>query len=511
MKRVIILFVGTFTLFSCSNDEVGYEVSDNATQDSAISSQYSISEEEALANLYAFMGEGGDSRSSDNRVVSTVLPVKYGNLGTRAIDGIDCENLLYIANFENEAGYAVLAGDTRIEDEVIAIIDEGSLEPEVLNHLVEFEPNERTYYDEYPMTGPSFYTTPETGNQLILNPNTADLYIAEEQDTLVGNFTLEEDSIGSRSYSDNISSLDYNAEHFALSLTTSYAMRELIEFDPNPRDDGDDDNDHTRIVTTTSSWQTPIQVLPILDKFKYWGQSEPFNNLYIYVYHPIKFWLEPKRAAAGCFPLAIAKLMTHYEIPFYKSLGITIDYAPLKTSDRAYLSDTGSFMAEYLLVGISLDCDSWTLWGGTFTFPHKAEAFMSSIGFNSVERRQYDFDNIQDMLDDGRPIIVMSIPRWHPFESHAWNIDGYKIRQRTTTIETYINDVLHSTETKTESKKMVHCDFGWHGVANGYYVSGVFDLDDPNIEHDPYGETDSNLYYKWYLRFIYYDIQNENN
>ena len=89
MKRVIILFVGTFTLFSCSVDEVGLEVSDNATPNSAISSQYSISEEEALANLYAFMGEGGDSRSSDNRIVSTVLPVKYGNLGTRAVDGID--------------------------------------------------------------------------------------------------------------------------------------------------------------------------------------------------------------------------------------------------------------------------------------------------------------------------------------------------------------------------------------------------------------------------------------
>ena len=507
MKKVFLLLLGVSTLFSCSSDEVGLDVSDNATQGSTISSQYSISEEEALANLYAFMGEGGDSRSSDNRVVSTVLPVKYGNLGTRAIDGIDCENLLYIANFENEAGYAVLAGDTRIEDEVIAIIDEGSLEPEVLNHLVEFEPNERTYYDEYPMTGPSFYTTPETGDQLILNPNTADLYIAEEQDTLVGNFTLEEDSIGSRSYSDNISSLDYNAEHFALSLTTSYAMRELIEFDPNPRDDGDDDN--TRIIVTTSNWQTVKQSPNLLDIFKYWRQDEPFNSLYPQVQHPIWFWKGSETAAAGCFPLAIAKLITHHNISSYKPYGITLDLEILKSSYDAFDIYEGQYTASHLLLGIASDCESWPLWGGTFTFPHKAIEFMRNIGFNSVDCYNYGFNSIEYMINRGWPIIIMSIPRWHIFKSHAWNIDGYKTKQRTTTIDTYIDDILQFTETKTETRNMVHCDLGWGGNCNGYYVSGVFDLDDPNIEHDPGAANNVNLDYAWCLSTILYEYEYE--
>lgn len=32
---------------------------------------------------------------------------------------------------------------------------------------------------------------------------------------------------------------------------------------------------------------------------------------------------------------------------------------------------------------------------------------------------------------------------------------------------------------------MVHCDFGWSGKCNGYYVSGIFKIDDPNVERDP--------------------------
>lgn len=78
------------------------------------------------------------------------------------------------------------------------------------------------------------------------------------------------------------------------------------------------------------------------------------------------------------------------------------------------------------------------------------------------------------------------------FKSHCWNIDGYKIKERTTTVKVYKNATLVDKEEKIETCEMVHCDFGWSGNSNGYYVSGVFKLDDPQIEHDPgspYGGT----------------------
>lgn len=52
---------------------------------------------------------------------------------------------------------------------------------------------------------------------------------------------------------------------------------------------------------------------------------------------------------------------------------------------------------------------------------------------------------------------------------------------------------------------MVHCDFGWKGICNGYYVSGVFKLNDPNIEHDPDCSYGGNTNYNNLLKIIMYD------
>ena len=498
MKRVLILFLGAFTLFSCGVDEVGLEVSDNATPNSAISSQYSISEEEALANLYAFMGEGGDSRSSDNRVVSTVLPVKYGDLGTRAVDGIDCENLLYIANFENEAGYAILAGDTRIEDEVIAIIDEGSLEPEVLNHLVEWEPNGRTYYEEFPMTGPGFFTLPETGDELYINPNTVDFYDTEMQDYLVGNYDASEYTVVTRSLTNPEGSNEGTNETFMLDMCISYAMRGLIDFDPNPRDDGDEYD----YVYTYSDWETTSIVEPLLVDFVDWNQGAPFNDLYPTVKQVFGF--KTCRADAGCMPLATAKILTYHEYPATKVYnGTLISWWRLKEN---YDTVLGRESAAALLKWISNSCLSLHFYEGTFTFPKCTKWFLQSIDFEDVELIDYDFNTVKDMIDNDKPLIISSVPGIDITSSHAWNIDGYKTKIRTKTIEKYLGRELISITTETESIKMVHCDLGWSGSNNGYYTSGVFRSDRSEIEHDSYYNNPYVFNYTTLTRIITYQL-----
>ena len=499
MKRVLILFVGAFTLFSCGVDEVGLEVSDNATPNSAISSQYSISEEEALANLYAFMGEGGDSRSSDNRVVSTVLPVKYGDLGTRAVDGIDCENLLYIANFENEAGYAILAGDTRIEDEVIAIIDEGSLEPELLNHLVEWEPNGRTYYEEFPMTGPGFFTLPETGDELYINPNTVDFYDTETQDYLVGNYDASEYTIVTRSLTNPEGSNEGTNETFMLDMCISYAMRGLIDFDPNPRDDGD--GDEYDYVITYSDWETTSIVEPLLVDFVYWKQESPFNDFYPYRFRP---WIKEmfRRAPAGCFPLALAKILTYNEHPYPQYChGNFISWPLLKAG---YETELGSEQVAILLKWISEQCNSLYFYEGTFTIPLLAALFLFENDYDDVNLRDYSFNTVKTMIDNDKPVAICAVPGVNIFSSHAWNIDGYKTKVRTETIEKYLGRELISTTTETHTFKMVHCDLGWEGQHNGYYASGMFRSD--MAEYD-YSYINPNVFnYNGYTRIITYEL-----
>ena len=67
--------------------------------------------------------------------VTTVSPEVLNPDGTRSEATADVEDLLYIVNFENEAGYAILGADDRLEP-VYAVVDEGSLTTEEFRYAV---------------------------------------------------------------------------------------------------------------------------------------------------------------------------------------------------------------------------------------------------------------------------------------------------------------------------------------------------------------------------------------
>ena len=60
---------------------------------------------------------------------------------TRSEATADVEDLLYIVNFENEAGYAILGADDRLEP-VYAVVDEGSLTTEEFRYAVTVTPEQ---------------------------------------------------------------------------------------------------------------------------------------------------------------------------------------------------------------------------------------------------------------------------------------------------------------------------------------------------------------------------------
>lgn len=129
---------------------------------------------------------------------------------------------------------------------------------------------------------------------------------------------------------------------------------------------------------------------------------------------------------------------------------------------------------------------------------------MEEVGFKNVKKYDYNFSRIKKMIDDGKPVIMMAMPKLKVTKSHAWNIDGYKTKTRTITTNTYSGNNLTKSETITETREMVHCDFGWEGNSNGYYVSGIFDLDSGENEYDKgYSEKSDN--YNRFIKIITYD------
>lgn len=511
MKKSLCAIMAALLLLSCQEEELC--TSPTPIEKPISEHIYAIPVDSALANLAAFMAdeETSTTRSAAARVVSSVTPIKYSPKMTRSTGAnVDCENLLYVANFENEQGYAILAADTRIGDEILAVVDEGSLSEATVCAVMDMvEEEERIIYEDYPLTGPGFFTLPETGDELYMNPNTVNLYDQTVDDTLVGNFssgTEENDSLV-------FVNPPLQPGLIPTALCVSYALNSIgdegpYEKTPVPGDqtiDGEGGSSVTITTeTTTSNWGVKENVYPILTKYVRWSQGEPFNDLC-----PLrtKYLIlgERKKSPAGCFPLAIAKLMAYFEYPVVVHDGYTVDWNVLNETSGSYATSEGKKSAAHLLKEIGEKCYSLYFYSGTFTFPCFATSYMKSIGFDDAESYNYDFNRVKEMLDNASPVIVYSVPGINLKLSHSWNIDGYKTQERIVTTKTYRNGVFVETTTKTESREMVHCDFGLGGNSNGYYVSGVFKLGDPSVEKDHGTVHDKDINYNNYLHVVTYD------
>ena len=512
-KYLLMLFIAV-GLVACQDELQPTPV--NNPSESVTKSDYSISAEEALASLDEFLteGEGPVSRSADRRVVKSIVPVSYRAVKSRAADqNLDCDNLVYIANFEQAKGYAILAADKRIPDKVIAVVDDGELA--VSEVLTPYEPEDddtRVYFEGYPMTGPGFFTMEETGDELFMNPNTVSLYVKEEGDTLVGNFEPEVGTI--------TQSQGNTVKKFTSSLCINYAVDEIGRFDRslyqpqevNGNTKGDAESDINmnpkdfRYEKSATPWKIVDKSPNLLSAFAQWSQHSPFNNFYPYRRSAILFGSKDTvPSPAGCFPLAIAKLMTYFEYPdIYTYNGITVDWKELK---RNYNSDRGKLSSAALLYSISQEAKCWYFKQGTFTFPSRATKAMKSFGIKNSKSVYYRFNRVVDMINEDKPVIIYGMPGFNLFKSHCWNIDGYKIKERTVTTKTYRCDLLYSTKTETERFEMVHCDFGWKSRGNGYYVSGVFDLKDRegnNRELDGADIANNNSRYNKFIRIVSY-------
>ncbi len=519
MKKLLLLLSCLVGLTACQ--DIGIVFPDNP-QDAVAPNSFTIPLTEALTNLSAFNeNEDEVSRSENNREIDTILVVCYNDVLSRSVDKAD--TILYVVNYKNNSGYAILAADKRISDPLIASVDEGSMDEQSIRGALVAQPIRPTF-EGYPTTGDGFFTTPETGDEIFINPNTVNLYIAgEDEDPLIGNY--QDDTPSTSGTHDIFDEYRLNFENaFVAELCVNYAVfkieshndqtiRSSVDVDV-PSDGfiggGTGGTARPEITTTEteySQWTRVKTIYPLMSEFKYWDQRTPFNDQY--PYRRKAFIMGHRRKArAGCVPLSIAKVMTKFSHPYnYTYNGVTVDWQALKANplpSEFTLEQQNS--ASTLLLSISDKCDSWYFYQGTFTLPVKAENFMSFNGFLNVHRRNYNFDRVVSMIGANKPLIIYSIPGINIFNAHCWILDGYKIKSRIKTTKTYLNNQVIKTEQETEFQNMVHCDFGWGGQANGYFVSGVFDLKNSENELDPGADTDKSDNYNHHLRVIMYDL-----
>lgn len=135
MRKLLLFITGIFAIgafMSCSGDEPKMAGTD---ADSSVREQFSANTnlrtlEEAAAIVRANMGILGETGSRSGTVrsfspSSAKMVVNYGKSRAQLPD-----TLMYVFNFDNDEGFAVVAADRRLEG-LIAITEKGSYDPAV--------------------------------------------------------------------------------------------------------------------------------------------------------------------------------------------------------------------------------------------------------------------------------------------------------------------------------------------------------------------------------------------
>ena len=117
MKKPFFIILSFVVAISCSetlrpdSDNVGI-----CRQQEISAPDYHISLETALESLDGFFDamDGTKSTSDRIRIADTIRLGRQPGTTVKSIESTDTSTILYVVNFEDDAGYAVLAADSRL-------------------------------------------------------------------------------------------------------------------------------------------------------------------------------------------------------------------------------------------------------------------------------------------------------------------------------------------------------------------------------------------------------------
>ena len=510
----VFIAILAFANYACDNKE---EILPRDKEKQENKNPHAISQEQALASLQAFLASFDDETTRSvmtRRKIKDVFSVEFHKDVTRGdqSDTVDCDNLLYVANFEDGQGYAILAADDRVQDEVLAVVEKGSMPPATMKAVAQnFSKNlgSRPVFSGFPTTGLGYVSSAEYPDEVFMNPNTVDLADSIEGDTLVGDFdpcgssVIEPESPSITGKPLDGPYIDLNGElvgGYVYEKARNDLYDESKDNSRNPSNPSSKNEEGGYMEISYGDWREVFCAKPLLGDFCTWHQQAPFNLAYPSC---SQFWGNGVRnhAFVGCVPLALAKVIVYKECPQTYS---GIDIKSIREGSRSGNWAEGT---DLLLYKISQDCHSKYFYNGTFTFPFRAKRFLKNHGYSNVHKKDYSFDRVSSMIKKDHPVIMFAMPRFHITKSHCWNIDGYKIMKKDITYHYYSKDnVLVRTDNYVDVHNMVHCDFGWGGSHNGYFTSGVFKLNDSNAEYDDVTKNSSKTtHYNNFKRILTYD------
>ena len=388
-----------------------------------------ISVDSAAKVALSVMGNGNSLSKSSLSVTAFGTP-KVGSLSKSFTDS-DIDTTLFVFNAPGSNGFAVVAADARIPQQVLAFSATG--------HFVLDSDN------------PAFSVFLDCAQ------NYAAECIAEAQE----NRDSIENSI--------LVKLGIKTEE---SASTSLSKKEILY----------------RILLTNMcsdriKYYNAAEVKPLIKTN--WHQGSPYNDKI----------LNPKDCengyAAGCDAIATSQLIAFWRYPNVIN-GVGYDWALInndsKIDDSKYKTQVASLVA-YVGNG------NHTQYGCSKSTSNLSNDinFLRELHYSVPNLIGYDYDKIVKSLDNGCPVLMRGQVAEHQegassaHSGHAWLVDGH-VRQvvSKTSVLTYVvverdDKGVVSSHYEEESgayssstNKYLHINWGWGEGCNGYYYQNVF-------------------------------------
>ena len=192
-----------------------------------------------------------------------------------------------------------------------------------------------------------------------------------------------------------------------------------------------------------------------------WGPGAPYSNLFT------------GDNSISCGPIALSQLMYYNRYP--ANIGnIYFNWSQIAefeiNGNHSTTADSHVANFVYAVANSMISTNS------SMTSISGLSQSLSSVGYRNVAQRNYNNQDVQSMLNCNLPCLVTGLDPIR--DGHSWLIDGCNFFDYNTYEREFdgLNPSIYTdTLISSVQTRLVHCNYGWFGDADGYYNSGIFD------------------------------------
>ena len=408
MRKFTFVLIGLIALVACEA-ELETERANNLGNENVLSRNGSTISPDAAAALAvefrnSILNQSGQTRGNKNKKgVASVYAWRSSEIASKTTTRSTAsdllpDTLLYIVNFEDSCGFALVSADAQIAD-VAAYVEKGMLTP------------------DQEIENPGFKSFLEGYEEYARGIRDSTRKIA---DSLLTIDTLKYDKINNPFIGDEFD------------FTSVHDVYQLVYF-----------------------------VAPLLTTK--WGQRAPYNNECPIVDYGL-------RSAAGCVAVAAAQVAAYHRFPSSYNGHIYNWDAILSDSTVSNSDPIASQSVAELIHDIGILANmNYYYWESSAYFPYLRfcwEAFGYQYYRPDVTPT---FNAIKEEISNGRPVVMCGSDIWknddgsYGHKSHAWVVDGVAVKSHR------LATVL------SVPKDYIHCNWGWDGNCDGYFILGAFE------------------------------------